>query len=177
MKGEKNIPIRDPMMLRGYYIRTFIMRDIVRRFMEHDDKSGTNQRQIINLGAGYDTLYWWIKDNKLINHEKESANVKYYEIDFLPVLQRKLTSLSQSKDLLSKITGEEEIFIDIKQGILQSPEYYILPCDLRDIDSLQQTLSENHFDPSLVEYEKQTNFLIFSSFFRTINQSSNSFFE
>lgn len=151
MRTQKNIPFRVPMMLRGYYIRTFIMRDIVRRFMEHNDNYGNNKRQIVNLGAGFDTLYWWLKENKLVLDENNESNIKYYELDFLPVLQRKLASLSGSNELLQQIGKEENIIFDVKAGKLQSPEYFILPTDLRDIELVKSNLLENGFDVTSVK--------------------------
>ena len=65
---------RAPIMLRGYYIRSYIMRDVVRKFlMYQNDGEDMKYKQIVNLGAGFDTLYFWLKNENLW-----SDNIGYY---------------------------------------------------------------------------------------------------
>ena len=140
-----SIPPRAPIMLRGYYIRTAIMRDVVRKFLRFDcstpEKEDNKRRQIVNLGAGFDTLFFWMQNNGLA-----TQNVQYYELDFLPVFQRKVNALSKQKTLLQTIGKEDALQLNIQEGTLHSPQYNILPTDLRDINLVTKQLLENKFD-------------------------------
>jgi len=145
MEGVPTVP-RAPIMLRGYYIRTFIMRDIVRNFLQHDSSTtfmdDSKKRQIVNLGAGFDTLYFWLAENHLL-----TENTKYFELDFLPVCQRKLRSLTRQQKLM-EIIGKfsKDAVIDANVGELRSNNYNIIPTDLRDISRVSGQLQEHGFD-------------------------------
>ena len=55
--------------------------------------------QVISLGAGFDTLYWNLKDAGL-------APASFVEVDFPTVTSRKIHFIRRSKALLGKITDE-----------------------------------------------------------------------
>ena len=135
-----SVPPRDPIMLRGYYIRSYIMRDMVHKFL-HDPESDQPARQIVNLGAGFDTLYFYLQ-----KHSLATENLKYYEMDFLPNFQSKVRAMSQHADLLKRLN---EPVVDAQAGTLHSSHYHILPCDLRDLPSFTKLLHDHGFDDSV----------------------------
>ena len=55
--------------------------------------------QLINLGAGFDTTYWNLKDEGL-------APQNFIEMDFSAVTMRKCQYIKTRKPLLEKITTE-----------------------------------------------------------------------
>jgi [phosphatase 2A protein]-leucine-carboxy methyltransferase len=61
-------------------------------------KSGS-ERQIVNLGCGFDTLYWRLKDSN-----KNVTN--FVEMDFPSVTARKCSLIKKNKVLLEKIHVE-----------------------------------------------------------------------
>lgn len=54
---------------------------------------------MISLGAGFDTLYWNLKDGAV-------KPVKFVEVDFSAVTSRKIHFIRRSQILLQKITSE-----------------------------------------------------------------------
>ena len=133
------IPSRDPMMLRGYYARNQIMRDMTKRFLDHQLASGSQKRQIVNLGAGFDSLFFHMQREGWSN-----GQVNYYEVDFLPVFQHKVKAIACHPELLQQLGPEATI--DAEKGTLHSPHYHVLPTDLRDIQHLQQQLIQSGLD-------------------------------
>lgn len=66
--------------------------------------------QIINLGAGFDTLYWRLKDSGI--------KVKnYIEIDFASVTSKKCFLIKKSKVLLDTISSQGMCVVDYLMGI------------------------------------------------------------
>lgn len=61
-------------------------------------KSGS-ERQIVNLGSGFDTLYWRLKDSN-----KNVTN--FVEMDFPSVTAKKCYLIKRNKVLLDKIHVE-----------------------------------------------------------------------
>lgn len=55
--------------------------------------------QIINLGCGFDTLYWRLED-------ATRAGVNFVELDFPAVTAKKCHIIKRNKRLLQKITSE-----------------------------------------------------------------------
>ena len=136
---EANLPFRAPLMLRGYYIRTYIMRDIVQRFLLHNSQSGNSEkRQIVNLGAGFDTLYFWLRKNQLL-----SENLQYFEIDFVDVLKNKVKAIGAQRALLEQLENCE---MSPEAGTLRANNYNIIPCDLRSTDEMFAKLKEAGFN-------------------------------
>jgi len=133
-----SVPPRDPIMLRGYYIRSHIMRDMVRKFLQHQESDQPAARQIVNLGAGFDTLYFYLQKHSLAND-----NLQYYEMDFVSNFQNKVRAMSKHGELLQRLDNPT---LDAQNGTLHSSHYHILPCDLRDLDSFTKLLYDNGFD-------------------------------
>lgn len=74
----RQIQRKAPEIHRGYYARVKGVETFIRKFL----KKAGGDAQIINLGAGFDTLYWRLKDE-----EVRIAN--FVEIDFPSVTARK----------------------------------------------------------------------------------------
>lgn len=80
---------------------------LVDKFLE----ISSSQAQIVNLGAGFDTLFWRLQE--------ENRPLKaFVEVDFPPVTMRKVHYIRLRKTLLEKIaSGEGKI---LRIGVLNS---------------------------------------------------------
>uniref|UniRef100_A0A670XX11 Leucine carboxyl methyltransferase 1 n=1 Tax=Pseudonaja textilis TaxID=8673 RepID=A0A670XX11_PSETE len=128
-----------PEISRGYYARVQGVGRLLKAFLE---KTKCNC-QIINLGAGMDTLFWKLKDENLLP-------LKYFEVDFPSIVSRKIHYI-KSKPPLSKPIMEchsgETVLIDAHS--LDTSRYAIVGGDLRDLPKLEEQLKKCHMDPDL----------------------------
>lgn len=93
---------KPPEMSRGYFARISAMQSVIHKFLDKYTVNDKRMCQIINLGAGYDTLYFNLCDmNKL--------PLKYIEIDFSRVVSSKLRLIRSKKPLADKITMEDKL--------------------------------------------------------------------
>ena len=137
---------RAPIMLRGYYIRNFIMRDVVRKFLAFlPNGNACGKRQIVNLGAGFDTLQFWLKKEGL-----DTEDVSYYELDFPAVCRRKVKAIVRQQKLMDALGGEDNVTINLDGGSLDAGRYHMIPTDLRNLPMLTKQLEEKGFDTSYV---------------------------
>ncbi len=58
--------------------------------------------QVVSLGAGFDTLYWNLKDEGLSPHS-------YIEIDFPDVTMKKCHNIKSKKPLIEKFQTEGNV--------------------------------------------------------------------
>uniref|UniRef100_A0A8D0KFS9 Leucine carboxyl methyltransferase 1 n=1 Tax=Salvator merianae TaxID=96440 RepID=A0A8D0KFS9_SALMN len=128
-----------PEISRGYYARVQGVGHLLKAFLH---KTQCNC-QIINLGAGMDTLFWKLKDENLLPR-------KYFEVDFPSIVTRKIHTI-KSKPPLSKPIMEshsgESLLIDAHS--LDSSRYSIIGADLRDLPKLEENLKKCDMDPCL----------------------------
>jgi len=73
-----------PLINRGTWARVYAVRQILKRFLA--TYAGVSKVNIVSLGAGYDSTYFWLKKNDSSIDEK----VDYIEIDFEHVVKRKV---------------------------------------------------------------------------------------
>jgi hypothetical protein len=75
---------------RGYYIRAKIVDYVLRSFIS---TYGSTRNQIVNLGCGFDSTYYRLKNNGLLD------NTLFIEIDFPDVVNRKFNMINAHKEL------------------------------------------------------------------------------
>ncbi|XP_074866601.1 leucine carboxyl methyltransferase 1 [Carettochelys insculpta] len=128
-----------PEINRGYYARVHGVSQLVKTFLK---KTECNC-QIINLGAGMDTMFWRLKDENLLPK-------KYFEVDFPMIVGRKIYTI-KSKPPLSKPIMEshsgESFLIDAHS--LDSSRYSILAADLRNPSEMEIKLKKFNMDTQL----------------------------
>ncbi|XP_054851032.1 leucine carboxyl methyltransferase 1 [Eublepharis macularius] len=128
-----------PEISRGYYARVQGVSQLLMAFLK---KTECNC-QIINLGAGMDTLFWKLKDENMLPK-------KYFEVDFPSIATRKIHNI-KSKPPLSKPIMEshsgESLLIDAHS--LDSSRYAIIAADLRELPKLEEHLKKCGMDPHL----------------------------
>ncbi|KAJ0182857.1 hypothetical protein K1T71_002226 [Dendrolimus kikuchii] len=110
----KHVDRKAPEINRGYYARVRAMEMFIHQFLE---RCGT-KCQIINLGCGFDTLYWRLKDTT-------HAIGNFIELDFPAVTTKK------SHD------GE----VMFREGDLHSDGYHLVGCDLRCLGEVRRKLA------------------------------------
>ena len=93
-----------PEIHRGYYTRVKGIWSILVKTVEHlcQDRVKSNKFQIVNLGAGFDTLFWRISDHL---EEKSLLNKlnSFVDIDLSEVTAKKCMAVRKSKLLLSHV--------------------------------------------------------------------------
>ena len=81
-----------PIINRGTWARVYAVRQILQRFMAQYEGTRVN---IVSLGAGYDSTYFWLKKNQSDIDEK----IDFVEIDFTQVVKRKSTLIKDKAPL------------------------------------------------------------------------------
>eukprot|EP01056_Protomagalhaensia_sp_Gyna25_P001651 Protomagalhaensia_sp_Gyna_25__1650@NODE_1857_length_1468_cov_16_625612_g1526_i0_p1_GENE_NODE_1857_length_1468_cov_16_625612_g1526_i0NODE_1857_length_1468_cov_16_625612_g1526_i0_p1_ORF_typecomplete_len481_score45_11LCM/PF04072_14/6_5e33_NODE_1857_length_1468_cov_16_625612_g1526_i0261423 len=135
---------RSPLINRGYYARVIALRSIICDFLEALEAGQHNtEYQLVNIGAGFDPLYYWLME------ELESGpysfvkpqNLRYFEADFPVILSQKTQVIDQNVLLQRTIrhyeSSEDSNIID-SHGFLASTTWRMLPCDIRDLGTLDE---------------------------------------
>nr|CAD7444588.1 unnamed protein product [Timema bartmani] len=157
-----------PEINRGYYARVKGVEMFIHKFLQ---RVGSNC-QILNLGAGFDTLYWRLKEAGI-------RITNFVELDFPAVTSKKCHFIKKSQLLLDMIqVGDGEVMISNTD--FHSNDYHVVGVDLCDLEQLKMKLSEAGVNESLptlfltecvlvyIESEKVDRLLsFFASKFRT----------
>lgn len=136
---------RSPLIHRGYYSRVSAMRRAVTRFLDRCPPGGGVQ--IVNLGVGFDTLYFWLRDNP--KHWRD--DLVYYEVDFPEVLSKKLSAITKKQavwPLLDARSPEELVSPEL--GLCGTRELRTRHCrfvstDMRVAPELQDAMAAAGF--------------------------------
>ncbi|NWQ82860.1 TYW4 protein, partial [Columbina picui] len=127
---------RAPLVHRGYYIRARAIDHCVQDFLL---KTQSHPRtQILSLGAGFDSLYFRLKDMGLLHR------TVVYEVDFPNVACQKATLIKRTKELLALVGdtgGEESGAVAFSAG-----DYKLLGMDLSELPELERALEEAGLD-------------------------------
>jgi tRNA wybutosine-synthesizing protein 4 len=120
-----------PIINRGTWSRVYAIKNTVERILSKIDPADTVN--IINLGAGLDTLYFLLKQNY--------NNFKYFEFDYDDITFKKLELIKKSqllKDMICKENFEENV--KILHGNLNSDCYNLFACDVCDKEKINEKL-------------------------------------
>ncbi|KAF3012063.1 tRNA methyltransferase ppm2 [Neopestalotiopsis sp. 37M] len=119
----KKFQRRSPLINRGYHLRLHVIDVAVRNFLQ---RPSPKRKVVINLGAG---LY-----------PDACKNAKFIDIDFPDLMEKKRKVIQETAELNSMLTH-----LDLSADplvFLQSDEYIQMGCDLRDLDKIQQSISQ-----------------------------------
>ncbi|XP_074109833.1 leucine carboxyl methyltransferase 1 [Cotesia typhae] len=125
---------KPPEINRGYYARVKGTEYFIERFLKLSDGKG----QIINLGAGFDTLYWRLKDAR-----KSPQN--FVELDFPSVTAKKCYHIKKHKQLIDRLNTEDGE-IKFSTTDLHAADYHLIGTDLRHISELSNKLTQAEVD-------------------------------
>ncbi|XP_075773424.1 tRNA wybutosine-synthesizing protein 4 isoform X1 [Pelodiscus sinensis] len=130
---------RAPLIHRGYYVRAQAVDHCVREFLLRTQ--GHPRRQILSFGAGFDSLYFRLKDVGLLSH------TVVYEVDFPSVASRKAALIKGTKDLATFVGGGG----GRESGAMSfaGEDYKLLGVDLSELPKLEQALTEAGLDPEV----------------------------
>ncbi|NXQ30077.1 TYW4 protein, partial [Alaudala cheleensis] len=123
---------RAPLIHRGYYIRARAVDHCVQHFLLKTQS--LPRTQILSLGAGFDSLYFRLKDLGLLHH------TVVYEVDFPDVACQKATLIKGMKELSALVgdSGGEGLGAIAFSG----EDYKLLGVDLSELSELERTLEE-----------------------------------
>ncbi|XP_068227055.1 leucine carboxyl methyltransferase 1 [Palaemon carinicauda] len=126
-----------PEINRGYFARTVAIKILVDKFIE---VTGGNC-QIVNIGAGFDTLYWRLND--------EGKTVKgFVELDFPGVTSRKCHYIQRTKPLLQAVS-DEDYDVKLNRNNLHGHTYKLTGVDLRNLTEVEAKIKESDLDYSI----------------------------
>ncbi|CAL4062342.1 unnamed protein product, partial [Meganyctiphanes norvegica] len=98
--------------------------------------------QIVNIGAGFDTLYWRLVD--------EDIMVKsFVELDFPAVTSRKCMYIQRTKPLLQAVSREEDYDVKLNKTNLHTHSYKLIGVDLRNLTDVEAKIKESEIDFSI----------------------------
>ncbi|XP_027564729.1 tRNA wybutosine-synthesizing protein 4 isoform X2 [Neopelma chrysocephalum] len=127
---------RAPLIHRGYYVRARAVDHCVQDFLL---KTQSHPRtQVLSLGAGFDSLYFRLKDMGLLHH------TVVCEVDFPNVVCQKATLIKRMEEL-SALVGDTA-----GEGLgaitFSGEDYKLLGVDLSDLSELGRALEEAGLD-------------------------------
>ncbi|CAD5229468.1 unnamed protein product [Bursaphelenchus okinawaensis] len=133
--NPEHIHRRAPEILRGYWARHAAFELSLKRISE---LAGENL-QIISLGAGFDTLYFRLK-------ERGVAFKKLVEVDFSSVTARKIRTISKNEHLAAMFDSTST---ESQHSDLHSRDYDLLGADIRQPSEFWAKIETAGLDPSL----------------------------
>lgn len=122
-----------PEINRGYFARVKAITILIHKFIKMTD----GKCQIVNFGAGFDTLFWKLRD--------ENLNVaKFVELDFPNVTARKCQYVRNSRQLMEAFQCQFNSDIELRysKNELHSDAYHLVAVDLRKVTEVESKLSE-----------------------------------
>ncbi|XP_074776426.1 tRNA wybutosine-synthesizing protein 4 isoform X2 [Athene noctua] len=130
---------RAPLVHRGYYIRARAVDHCVQDFLLKTQ--GCPRTQILSLGAGFDSLYFRLKDLGLLHH------TVVYEVDFPSVACQKAALIKRMEELSALVgdTGGEGLGVITFSG----EDYKLLGVDLSELSELERALEEAGLDSEI----------------------------
>ncbi|XP_021892735.1 tRNA wybutosine-synthesizing protein 4 isoform X2 [Carica papaya] len=134
---------RSPIINRGYFARWAALRKLLFQFLDcgrNSDENGRTKKQILSLGAGFDTTYFQLKD-------EGKAPYLYVELDFKEVTSKKAALIETCQQLRDKVGATASI--SWEKGEVLSDQYKLLPVDLRDMETLNDVISLANMDPGM----------------------------
>ncbi|GKV12736.1 hypothetical protein SLEP1_g23852 [Rubroshorea leprosula] len=133
---------RSPIINRGYFARWAAFRKLLYQFLdcEGSNEKGHMKKQILSLGAGFDTTYFQLQNEGKAPH-------LYVELDFKEVTGKKASLIESCIELRDRV-GTTAL-ISPENGEVLSDHYKLLPADLRNIQKLDDVISLANMDPSL----------------------------
>ncbi|XP_043916618.1 tRNA wybutosine-synthesizing protein 4 [Protopterus annectens] len=130
---------RAPLINRGYYVRAKAVDHCLKQFLLLTKDHPV--RQILSLGAGFDSLYFRLKACGLL--EKTVV----IEIDFPAVVHRKRALIRANQELAALVGSVDSAESGLLQ--LEGTDYKLLAVDLNDLQMLDLGLTKANFNPTV----------------------------
>jgi len=134
---------RSPLIHRGYWSRVEGIRRSVTHFLSRCPAG--KGVQIVNLGAGFDTSYFWLREDEA----RWRDDLTYFELDFPEVLSKKVSALQKRQSLwpMLDVTTSEELVSTGSTGMreLRTKHYRLVQTDMRMVSEVSSAMSEAGF--------------------------------
>ena len=129
----------------GYFTRVTGLRALLEKALNKIAEERANPRvQIVNLGAGFDTLYWRLKD-ELAESKRERLLHSFIEVDLPGVTAKKCMRIKKSKALLSKV-ADEDGEVKLSRTDLHGSDYHVVAADIANAAMVEKKLDECQVD-------------------------------
>lgn len=141
---------RSPLINRGHFTRVAAVRKVISQFLT-SIPADVPVAQIVNLGAGLDTLYFWITEFWT------QPTVRVFECDFLEVIVKKISVLTRRQPLWDRLgvdstrRSAEDVVADLQRGsvgIKITDTLSFIPVDIRQFQVLDAMLKSSGFSPN-----------------------------
>jgi len=109
-----------PIINRGTWTRVFSVRTLINNFLQ---KYKSSSVQILSLGAGFDTNFFYYEENEA---EFKENNVKYYEVDFPDICAQKVNFIKENESMQSLIFKADTPIYE-GEDTIQAARYKLLP--------------------------------------------------
>lgn len=98
---------RTPEINRGYYSRVYSVAHLVTRFLS----AGGATAQVVNIGSGFDTLFW-----RLIDNPDTPPFARYVDVDHIEIQEHKIKVIKENPELLRPVGKIEEFGLNDLHG-------------------------------------------------------------
>lgn len=136
---------RTPEINRGYYYRTAAISHVVHSFCNREGPTA----QVVNIGAGYDTLFWRMSADSTVNF------ARFVEVDSNEVVGHKIKIIREHESLLQHCGAVQSSANSA--AALNSERYHVIAQDatkgLQLVNKLVKNCQINKSEPILFIFE------------------------
>ena|SRR5438105_5425541 len=104
---------------------------------------------IVSLGAGYDTTYFWLHDSIYNGEIKDVGDLRekvtYVEIDFDDIVLKKIHTIKRVDELAKIVYPGGNAHED--ENHINTPHYKLFSCDLRESHEFKKKLNDLGVNP------------------------------
>jgi len=134
---------RAPEINRGYYSRVVTIARVVRSFCRREGATA----QVVNIGAGFDTLFWRIAS------DSENTFARFVDVDSNEVMEHKIKAIVENEELSSECGKLQHV----SHEMFNSERYHAISQDatrpLQLIDKLVKKCQIDKSQPILFIFE------------------------
>jgi len=138
-----NEPRKAPEIHLGYFTRVSAIWNLLIRTVDHicEVTGAKTKMQVVNLGAGFDTLFW-----RLLDHLDQSSRShilnSFVDVDLLEVSAKKCMAVRKSKLLIAKVAGDGNEEVRFSRTDLHGSKYHVVAANFTDLNTLEKKLNE-----------------------------------
>lgn len=125
----------------GYFTRVSAIWRLIVKSIDRVSELHGQKVQVVNLGAGYDTLFWRLSDY-LEDIGKADILQSFIDVDLPEVTARKCLFVRRSKLLLSRVAGDGNEEVKFSRTDLHGLKYHTVAANFTDVSMLQKKLCE-----------------------------------
>ncbi|CAE7767057.1 LCMT1, partial [Symbiodinium pilosum] len=133
---------KSPLIHRGYWSRVEAIRKTVTQFLR---RAPSGPVQIVNLGAGFDTIYFWLREDST----RWRDDLVYFEVDFPEVLSKKISAISKRQGLwpLLDVASLEDLTHRSSSGMkeIRTKHCRLIQADMRIVPEMNAAILDAGF--------------------------------